>query len=117
MTEVSSKYICKLISVYESDNSIYIVMELLTRSLYSQLKINGLPNLNSSKEIMIKLLLALGELHKKNIMHRDLKLENIMILQKDSVIEPIVIDLGLAEISTNPTFLYTKCGTPGYVAP
>lgn len=49
MTEVDSKYICKLISVYESDNSIYIAMELLTRSLYGFLKINGLPNLNNCK--------------------------------------------------------------------
>ncbi len=49
MTEVDSKYVCKLIGVYESDNSIYIVMELLTRSLYSYLKIFGLPNPNSCK--------------------------------------------------------------------
>lgn len=66
---------------------------------------------------MVKLLIGINELHKKNIMHRDLKLENIMIFEDDAIIEPIIIDLGLAEISTNAQFLYTKCGTPGYVAP
>lgn len=40
-----------------------------------------------------------------------------MVLEKDGKIEPVIIDLGLAELSTNSTFLYTKCGTPGYVAP
>lgn len=40
-----------------------------------------------------------------------------MVLEVDSLIEPIIIDLGLAELSTNAQFLYTKCGTPGYVAP
>ena len=50
---------------------------------------------------MVKLLIGLGQLHKKGIMHRDLKLENIMVLEKDSSIEPIIIDLGLAELSTN----------------
>jgi serine/threonine protein kinase len=50
-------------------------------------------------------------------MHRDLKLENIMILETESLNEPIIIDLGLAELSSNSQFLYTKCGTPGYVAP
>ena len=66
---------------------------------------------------MVKLLIGLGQLHKKGIMHRDLKLENIMVLEKDSLIEPIIIDLGLAELSTNKEFMYIKCGTPGYVAP
>jgi hypothetical protein len=60
MTEVDSRYICKLISVYESENSIYIAMELLTKSLYCYLKINGLPNLNSCKEIMVKLLIGIS---------------------------------------------------------
>ncbi len=45
---------------------------------------------------MAKLLIGISELHKKNIMHRDLKLENIMILEADALIEPIIIDLGLA---------------------
>jgi serine/threonine protein kinase len=31
--------------------------------------------------MMVKLLIGINELHKKNIMHRDLKLENIMILE------------------------------------
>jgi len=74
MTEVESNYICQLIGVFQSDNSIYIVMELLTRSLYSYLKINGLPSLKLSKELMVKLLIGLNDMHKKNIMHRDLKL-------------------------------------------
>lgn len=67
---------------------------------------------------MVKLLLSLNDLHKKGYMHRDLKLENIMILEKgNDKIDPIIIDLGLAEKYTNETFLYVKCGTPGYVAP
>ena len=50
-------------------------------------------------------------------MHRDLKLENIMILEQDTQIHPKIIDFGLAENQTNLEFLYLKCGTPGYVAP
>ena len=49
-------------------------MELLTRSLYSYLKINGFPGVDFAKEIMVKLLLGLREMHKNNLMHRDLKL-------------------------------------------
>lgn len=50
---------------------------------------------------MVKLLIGISELHQKGIMHRDLKLENIMILETESLIEPIIIDLGLAELSSN----------------
>lgn len=51
-------------------------------------------------------------------MHRDLKLENIMV-RKDSRehAEIVIVDLGLAEHTSEKNFLYTRCGTPGYVAP
>ena len=53
-------------------------------------------------------------------MHRDLKLENIMVKRdeiKSSRVIPVIVDLGLAEYTTTTKYLYTRCGTPGYVAP
>lgn len=46
---------------------------------------------------MFQLLIGLRILHSKNIMHRDLKLENVMIrgAGKDKV-EPVIVDFGLA---------------------
>ena len=57
-------------------------------------------------------------LHAKGIMHRDLKLENIMV-KKDASgqVIPIIVDFGLAEYTSATKYLYTRCGTPGYVAP
>lgn len=53
-------------------------------------------------------------------MHRDLKLENIMV-KKDpenpNEILPVIVDLGLAEYWDQKEYLYVRCGTPGYVAP
>ena len=53
-------------------------------------------------------------------MHRDLKLENIMV-KKDpenpNEILPVIVDLGLAEYYNTEKYLYVRCGTPGYVAP
>ena len=62
-------------------------------------------------------MLGLKDIHSQNIMHRDLKLQNIMILEQDTQIHPKIIDLGLVENQTNLEFLYLKFGTPGYVAP
>jgi len=30
---------------------------------------------------------------------------------------PVIIDFGLSEYITSKKYLYTRCGTPGYVAP
>lgn len=32
-------------------------------------------------------------------------------------IEVVIVDLGLAEYVSNEKYIYTRCGTPGYVAP
>lgn len=49
-------------------------------------------------------------------MHRDLKPENIMFKNLDEC-EVVIVDLGLATRSDIDQYLFTRCGTPGYVAP
>lgn len=52
-------------------------------------------------------------------MHRDLKLENILILSDKENLEPIIVDFGLATNDNIPieNVLFKRCGTPGFVAP
>jgi serine/threonine protein kinase len=49
-------------------------------------------------------------------MHRDLKPDNIIFKNKKQLIATIV-DFGLATDTRLPEYLYTRCGTPGFVAP
>jgi serine/threonine protein kinase len=58
------------------------------------------------------ILRGLAEMARKNVIHRDLKPDNV-ILSK----EPIIIDFGLATVADDPNYLFVRCGTPGYVAP
>jgi serine/threonine protein kinase len=46
----------------------------------------------------IQIVLAIGELHSKGIMHRDLKLENILVDEKGYL---KIIDYGLAKQMSN----------------
>lgn len=50
-------------------------------------------------------------------MHRDLKPENIMFRNKDKLDSLVIVDFGLADFEHEIPYLFSKCGTPGYVAP
>lgn len=59
-------------------------------------------------------MLAINELHTKGIMHRDLKLENILVDEKGYL---KIIDYGLAKILGGSELATSYCGTPEYLAP
>ena len=52
----------------------------------------------------------------QNIIHRDLKLENILLTSKDNNYKIKLADFGLSTTTDNIN-LFRHCGTPGYVAP
>ncbi|KAK9765206.1 hypothetical protein K7432_006644 [Basidiobolus ranarum] len=70
------------------------------------------------REIFKHIVDAVEYLHSKNICHRDLKLENVLIheLSEESVYVKIT-DLGLAEIVDENSILTTRCGSEEYTAP
>jgi len=46
-----------------------------------------------------------------------MKPENIVYEQRGSFANPVLIDLGFATLEKDFRLLFTRCGTPGYVAP
>lgn len=114
----SHNNLLRLEGVFESDNSIYVVLDLLTGGqLFHKIQQkNGHFSAEEVKEFMFGLLGGLNKMHSQRIMHRDLKPENIM-LRDSSSMSPVIVDFGLATNVDLEKYLFFRCGTPGYVAP
>lgn len=81
MRVLDHQNILRLESVYESENSIYVVEEVLEGGqLFHKIQKNkGQFSKTEIKQFMKGLLGGLAHMHKNRIMHRDLKPENIMM--------------------------------------
>lgn len=66
------------------------------------------------KFYIAQIVMAIGHLHSKGIMHRDLKLENVLVSESGYL---KIIDYGLAKLSSDTSLAQTYCGTPEYLAP
>lgn len=66
---------------------------------------------------MQQILDAMKHCHANDIVHRDLKLENILLQfnQKDSPL--VIIDFGTSQVFDINNKLHNVLGTPSYVAP
>jgi serine/threonine protein kinase len=69
---------------------------------------------NHARSIFSGLLSALVHIHSMDIIHRDIKAENVLLVTLDF---PMLADFGLATLIDDPVQMARRCGSPGYVAP
>ena len=101
--------------VFQNDMRLYFVMPFVRGGeLYKHfLKNKRFPE-RQVKFYAYQIALAIGYLHSKDICHRDLKLENILV---DHTGYLKLIDFGLAKILKDSELSQSFCGTPEYLAP
>lgn len=74
--------IVNLISYFEDDSSVYLVMELCRKGeLYKYLKSKGRCSETESKKFFRQLIEGVNYLHQRKIIHRDLKLSNLLLTE------------------------------------
>lgn len=81
MRSLNHSNLLRLESVFESDNSIYVVLEVLQgdQFFHKIQKTKGHFTKAEIRTFMKGLLEGLAHMHENRIMHRDLKPENIML--------------------------------------
>ena len=114
----SHPYIIKLVDVMEDDKNFFIVLEYLDgRDLFEFMNRNFM-NEAKAKKILYSILRAVKYLHNFGIVHRDIKLENIMMTSKDGhQALPKLIDFGLSKIFMVDEKSNDKFGTIAYCPP
>ena len=105
--------IIRLYSAFQDNLYFYFCLEYLpgdtlTHSIHKQGKLS----MEVCRHIAAQVVVALQYLHSLNIIHRDIKPDNILLDDKGHA---RVSDLGLSKIANGKT--YSVCGTRSYLAP
>ena len=115
LLECDHPFLCGMDYVFQNDMRLYFVMPFVRGGeLYKHfLKNKRFPEYQV-KFYAVQIAMAIGYLHDKDIWHRDLKLENILI---DETGYLKLIDFGLAKILKETEMSQSFWGTPEYLAP
>jgi serine/threonine protein kinase len=102
--------------MFEDDKYILIIMEYINGgNLFSFVKKRRKLSEKIAKFLFRQIILGIKHIHSKNIVHRDIKLENILIDLNNRV---KICDFGIGVIlRSEDELLYDQCGTPMYMAP
>ena len=109
-----------VMKLYEDINTpkyLYLVMEYINGiSLLETIKKDKNHYFEEKRaiKIFIQIVKGISYCQSKNICHRDIKLENILLINNDIV---KIIDFGFAVKTNKETYQKLFCGTPSYMAP
>ena len=116
MRRLNHPNITKILEMFEDEEYILIIMEYINGgNLFSFVKKRRKLTEKISKFLFKQIILGIKHIHSQNIVHRDVKLENILIDLNNNI---KICDFGIGRILSSPEeLLHDQCGTPMYMAP
>ena len=116
MKNLNHPNITKILEHFESEKYYLIIMEYINGgNLFSFVKKRRKLSEKTAKFLFRQIIQGIKYIHSKNIVHRDIKLENILIDVNNNI---KICDFGIGKILDNKNKkLHDQCGTPMYMAP
>ena len=113
--------IVRLEEIYEDSSNLWLVMDLIEGGeLEQELRKQGRFKEEVARKIIRHILLALEYIHEKGIVHRDLKLANMLMsgrFEEGGNCEVKLADFGFSCVVSNESTLTSFCGTTVFMAP
>ena len=116
MKKLNHPNITKILELFEDREYILIIMEYINGgNLFSFLKKHRKVSEKTAKLLYRQIILGIKYMHEQGIVHRDIKLENILIDLNNNI---KICDFGIGRVLSSPDQpLFDQCGTPMYIAP
>ncbi|XP_078799234.1 serine/threonine-protein kinase D3 isoform X2 [Oryzias latipes] len=111
--------IVNLECMFETPEQVFVVMEKLHGDMLEMILSSEKSRLPErlTKFLVMQILVALRHLHFKNIVHCDLKPENVLLASAEPFPRVKLCDFGFARIIGEKSFRRSVVGTPAYLAP
>ena len=114
LSKLRNPFCTQIYDYFETDTHILIVMEYVCGDLLSYMRKRSKVSEPTAKIIFKQIIKGLQYIHKKKIVHRDIKLDNVLIDLTNTV---KICDFGVSRILSPGDTMYEHCGTPAYIAP